>query len=62
MYDAGTTVSIIIALTLGLMVVSLVFVVEILKLRKVVKYLRARYIKIKSLGRKPKYYNWQQGK
>ena len=58
MYDAGTTVSIIIVLTLGLMVVSLIFVVEILRLRKVVKYLKARCIKIRSLGRKPKHYNW----
>ena len=58
MYDAGTTVSIIIALTLGLTVISLIFVIEILRLRKVVKYLRARYIKIRNLGRKPKHYNW----
>jgi len=58
MYDAGTTVSIIIVLTLGLMVVSLILTVKIVQLKKVVKYLRARCIKIRSLGRKPRRYNW----
>jgi len=58
MYDAGTTVSIIIVLTLGLMVVSLIFAVKIIQLKKVIKALRAKYTKIRALGRKPKYYNW----